>query len=193
MDACREHLVFRAGVSPAEPARPVRLSDGNNSQAGYTLLCGGPVIVEDLRLETRFQAPLLAERNVISGVTVAIPGAEHPFGVLAAHSKTQRSFFPHEVQFLQAIVHFLATAIQKMRAEEALQHSEMRYRELVENATYGIYRASIGGEFLQLNPALVRILGYASKQELINSRRTPSIGIHKMPACCWRSTVAPAG
>jgi hypothetical protein len=172
------HLVFRAGVSPAEPARPVRLSDGNDSQAGYTLLCGGPVIVEDLRLETRFQAPLLAERNVISGVTVAIPGAEHPFGVLAAYSKTQRSFFPHEVQFLQAIVHFLATAIQKMRAEEALQHSETRYRELVENATYGIYRASIGGEFLQVNPALVRILGYASKQELIEQ---PANSIYRNP------------
>jgi two-component system, cell cycle sensor histidine kinase and response regulator CckA len=173
-----KHLVFRAGVSPAESLPPASLRDGKDSQAGYTLLCGAPVVVEDLRLETRFQAPLLAERNVISGVSVAIPGAEHPFGVLTAHSRLRRSFFPHEVQFLQAIAHFLATAMQKMRAEEALQHSETRYRELVENATYGIYRASIGGEFLQVNPALVRILGYASKQELIEQ---PANSIYRNP------------
>jgi PAS domain S-box-containing protein len=53
------------------------------------------------------------------------------------------------------------------RAGLALRHSEERYRELVENAIYGIYRETAQGQFLQVNPALVRMLGYESSKDLM--------------------------
>ncbi|MEK6769911.1 MAG: PAS domain S-box protein, partial [Gemmatimonadota bacterium] len=53
------------------------------------------------------------------------------------------------------------------RAEEALRRSEARYRSLVDGAAYGIYRSSLEGKFLQVNPALVAMLGYASEEELL--------------------------
>jgi hypothetical protein len=53
------------------------------------------------------------------------------------------------------------------RAEQALQRSEAQYRGLVENATYGIYRSTVGGKFLTVNRALVEMLGYASEAELL--------------------------
>ena len=53
------------------------------------------------------------------------------------------------------------------RAEEALRRSEANYRDLVENASYGIYRSSAEGKFLAVNPALVKMLGYASAEELL--------------------------
>src|SRR3984893_7077456 len=52
------------------------------------------------------------------------------------------------------------------RAQEALRLSEARNRDLVENSVYGIFRVSAGGDFLDANPALLRIIGCGSAAEL---------------------------
>jgi two-component system, cell cycle sensor histidine kinase and response regulator CckA len=57
---------------------------------------------------------------------------------------------------------------ERNRAGLALRQSEERYRELVENAIYGIYRETADGRFLQVNPALVRMLGYESSRDLMD-------------------------
>ncbi len=44
-------------------------------------------------------------------------------------------------------------------AEQALRATEERNRDLVENSVYGICRVSEKGEFLDANPALMRLLG----------------------------------
>lgn len=48
---------------------------------------------------------------------------------------------------------------------DALQDSEKRYRGIFTNATEGIYRATITGQFLDVNPAAVAILGCSSPEE----------------------------
>jgi len=53
------------------------------------------------------------------------------------------------------------------RTEKKLRHSEARYRALVGNLTYGICRCNIKGKFLDVNPALATMLGYASREELL--------------------------
>ena len=52
-------------------------------------------------------------------------------------------------------------------AAEALRRSEASFRSVVEDAPYGIYRASLSGELVLVNPALQKILGYASQTELL--------------------------
>jgi len=54
----------------------------------------------------------------------------------------------------------------RIRAERALRESEARFREFIENVTYGIFHATMSGELLYANPALVRMLGYDSFDEL---------------------------
>lgn len=56
---------------------------------------------------------------------------------------------------------------ERKRTEEALRRSEADFRSAVQDAPYGIYRASTEGRFLQLNPALQRMLGYDSSEELL--------------------------
>jgi diguanylate cyclase (GGDEF)-like protein/PAS domain S-box-containing protein len=53
------------------------------------------------------------------------------------------------------------------RAENGLRHSEARYRALAGNLSYGICRCGLDGKFLEVNEAMVKMLGYASKQELL--------------------------
>ena len=40
------------------------------------------------------------------------------------------------------------------------------YEELVENALNGVYQCGEDGRFIRVNPALVRLLGYATEEEL---------------------------
>lgn len=53
------------------------------------------------------------------------------------------------------------------KAEQSIQESESRYRNLFENASYGMYLAKTDGTLIDANPALVRMLGYSSKLELL--------------------------
>jgi diguanylate cyclase (GGDEF)-like protein/PAS domain S-box-containing protein len=56
------------------------------------------------------------------------------------------------------------------RAEKRLRHSKAHYRALVEHSAYGMCRCSKNGRFLDVNQALVKILGYASRQELLAAK-----------------------
>ena len=61
------------------------------------------------------------------------------------------------------------------QTEKKLRHSEARYRALVGNLTYGICRCSTKGKFLDVNQALVTMLGYASKEELLSANHASDI------------------
>ena len=57
---------------------------------------------------------------------------------------------------------------ERNHAEKELRHSKAHYRALTENPTYGICRIDAAGQFLDVNEALVTMLGYGSKEELIH-------------------------
>jgi diguanylate cyclase (GGDEF)-like protein/PAS domain S-box-containing protein len=56
---------------------------------------------------------------------------------------------------------------QRDRAEKELRHSQARYRALAGNLSYGICRCSVDGKFLEVNEAMMRMLGYESREELL--------------------------
>jgi len=116
-------LLLRAGVGWKEGyVGHATVGVGTDSQAGYTLLCNEPVIVEDLRTETRFSGPpLLHDHGVVSGISAVIYGKDQPFGVLGAHTTQRRTFTQDDVHFIQAIANVLAEAIERKQTEEELR------------------------------------------------------------------------
>src|SRR5437868_4523958 len=69
----------------------------------------------------------------------------------------------------------------KLRAEleeagKALKHSQSLYHALVDNPAYGVCRCDAQGKFLNVNEALVAMLGYATKEELLAANH-PSDGV----------------
>jgi two-component system cell cycle sensor histidine kinase/response regulator CckA len=56
---------------------------------------------------------------------------------------------------------------QRKQAEESLRMSEARNCDLIENAVHGVYRSSSERRFLEVNGALIRMLGYQSAAEVL--------------------------
>ena len=116
-------MVLRAGVGWRSGAvGSATVAADPRTQAGFTLSAGEPVVVEDLASENRFHASsLLVEHGVVSGVTVAITGADAAFGILGAHTTHRRKFTEDEVHFLLSVATVLAMAAARNRAEAELR------------------------------------------------------------------------
>ena len=53
--------------------------------------------------------------------------------------------------------------------EGALRQAEEKYRSIVDNAVEGIFQSTPSGRYLSVNPALARMYGYTSPEELVRS------------------------
>jgi len=57
---------------------------------------------------------------------------------------------------------------ERKRAEENLRKSDERYRSLFDRMLDGFYLSTHEGRFVDVNPALVKMFGYSSKQEMLD-------------------------
>jgi PAS domain S-box-containing protein len=164
---------------------------GLESQAGYTLLSEMPVVVRDLRTETRFSGPeLLVDHGVVSGMSVIIHGRERAFGVLGVHSASERAFSEYDVSFLQSVANVLADAIERKRFEERIerrtrqlkrtnkrlrrevrerkQNEEMlrRQAQIIDQIHDSVVATNLDGDVTSWNTGAERLFGYTSKEAL---------------------------
>jgi len=65
----------------------------------------------------------------------------------------------------------------KLKQEVALKISEEKYKSLFENSLDGIYQTTLEGKYIDLNPALIKMLGYDSKEELLQLNILKKINI----------------
>jgi diguanylate cyclase (GGDEF)-like protein/PAS domain S-box-containing protein len=56
---------------------------------------------------------------------------------------------------------------ERKQAETALRESEERYHILFDSMMDGIYRSTHAGKFVDVNPAMVKMFGYSSKEEML--------------------------
>lgn len=141
-----------------------RVGTQSTSQIGYTLLTQAPVIVEDLRIDTRFGGPpLLHNHRIVSGISVIIPGQAQPFGVLGGYSTQSQSFTQDDIYFLQAIANVLATAIERKQAEAQLRLME----RAIAASSNGIVLTDanqLNNPIIYVNPAFEAMTGYTASE-----------------------------
>ncbi len=157
----RNALLLRSGVGWKEGlVGKVTVDADANSQAGYTLLSNKPVVMEDLRTETRFLEPaLLRDHGVVSGVSVVIKCRDSAFGVLSGHSSERRKFSENDIYFLDAIASLLADAIMRNRSEQKLRRSEELYRTVLRDISDAVFLTYFDGTFAYICPNVSVIFG----------------------------------
>ena len=155
-------LLLRSGVGWKDGlVGHVTVGSRENSQAGYTLLSSEPVIVEDLRTETRFNGPvLLHEHGVVSGMSVIIHSKGRPFGVLGVHTTRLKFFTKDDIHFLQSVANVLANAIERKGTEESLARSKAEFEAMFNFIPDAVMFADIKRRIVMCNPAAQSILGY---------------------------------
>ena len=166
-----QELLLRAGVGwHTGLMGQVTVGAGIDSQAGYTLLTETPIVVSDLRKETRFHGPkLLFDHQVISGMSVTILGKNHPYGVLGVHTTRPRVFTDQDTRFLKSIANILAFAIERFQAEADLRDSRNELAVILNGIREGVTAQDRSGRLVYANRAAARLLGYASADELLQT------------------------
>jgi PAS domain S-box-containing protein len=69
---------------------------------------------------------------------------------------------------------------ERKRAAEAVLRSETSFRTVVGDAPYGIFKANLAGKLVMVNPALEKMLGYTSEDELLAVNLAS--GVYRHPA-----------
>ncbi|HEY1437704.1 MAG TPA: EAL domain-containing protein [Casimicrobiaceae bacterium] len=113
-----------AGVGwNADSIGSVTMSADAGTSIRAALCSGNPVMVPDIGAAGQPILPsFLQSHGLRTGLEVAIPTSDGPFGILGAYRRDRRGFSREDANFLKAIATSLGTAIGRHRVEARLSH-----------------------------------------------------------------------
>ena len=134
------------------------------------------VMLEDASEQHTFSSdPYFGRRGALSLLCLPLLRQANLIGMLYLENALLRGAFSAErmavleVLAAQAAISLenAALYLERSRAEEALRASEAKYRTLVNNVNIGVFRSSAtSGRLFQANPALAKMFGYASTDDV---------------------------
>lgn len=88
-------------------------------------------------------------------------------GTIAMYYRRPHNPGAHDRQLIERAAQLAGIAIERSQAEEALRESEARYHSIFEKAVGGIFQTTLDGKYVAVNPALARMYGYDSPNDMI--------------------------
>ena len=158
-----DRVVFASASAPLEPDPLMRrvMAEGSELVEGTE---GSSAAV------LRLVHPGNINRCATSMMSVPIHAQGAVMGILSIQSCTPRAYSREDLKLLQTLADHCGDALQRIEIADSLRKAEAKYHGLFEHATEGIFQVTPAGRHLSANPALARILGYQTPDELIVSR-----------------------
>lgn len=97
--------------------------------------------------------PIIANENIV--------------GTLQLNHKETDAFTNEEIHFFEGICSNISITLMRKQAEQIVKESEKKYRSLIKNMPDGVYKTTEEGKFIEVNPAMIKMLGYDSKDDLL--------------------------
>ncbi|MBE9160929.1 PAS domain S-box protein [Microcoleus sp. CZ3-B2] len=114
-----------------------------------------------------------AENGITSTLDAPVRLGGQTVGVICIEQVgSVRHWTVEEQNFAASLADLVSLAIEasdRDRTQNALRQAEQKYRSIFENAVEGIFQTTPEGRFLSVNPALARIYGYATPEELTSN------------------------
>jgi len=164
IDAGREWFKSKVGWDATEIPREI-------SFGTHTITQADALIVSDTLKDIRFaKNPLAAEAGVRFYAGVPLLTAEgYALGALSVMDHVPHALTEEQSRILWVLARQVMAHLDDQRALGSNPGSESyeRYRRFFESSVVGFYRTTLDGQVLDCNPAFVRIMGYASREELL--------------------------
>jgi sigma-B regulation protein RsbU (phosphoserine phosphatase) len=149
------------------------LHAANSLASGLTRLAEGNinVVLLDLSLpdSSGLETFRVAKAHARDIPIIILSGThDETLAVNAVHAGAEDYLVKGQVNS-ELITRAIVYAIERTESKRALLQAEERYRGIFENSVAGIFQTSPQGAYLDVNPALIRIYGYSSREDLMSS------------------------
>src|SRR5919107_2886246 len=132
-------------------------------------------VLQDPQLIDKGLMPYI--REAFAGEATAMPPVRYepdatiPSVSDVAHRWVQAYIYPVKDAdgTIQEVVLVHEDITERKAAEEERRQAEKKYRSIFENAVEGIFQTPLEGRFMTANPAMARIFGYDSSEELLGA------------------------
>jgi PAS domain S-box-containing protein len=165
-------FVFTKGLLTQIAHPTIELDWVSTFEEGHDAIADGgyDVYLVDYFLEDRNGLDLLREaarHNLQSPVIMLTGRGSHEVDIEAMQAGAADYLVKGQIE-PEDLERSIRYALDRMEAQRALRASEERHRAMFDHLPLGVYRCTPEGEFLDANPALVRILGYPDPASLEN-------------------------
>lgn len=171
-------LVTAVGLSPGEEEQLTSLAPGEQIP-GVVAATGRPLYVTPTAVSTPSAnetdaRPLLQLRNVRVCACLPLRDDDRLLGTLTFASRERDALHGEERDLLYALGRHLAQAQQRWQAQEALRHSEERFRAVLENSLDAAYRRELESDsYDYMSPVIEQMTGFSPAE--MNGMSTPTV------------------
>jgi PAS domain S-box-containing protein len=127
----------------------------------------GPLLIRDTKADPRFRGhPAVAAFPAVASyiaVPIVLSGGTF-FGTLSAADSEPRVLVQDQAELLTVLARFVATQVERDRAEHALRRTESRYRLLAEQGSDVVCLLAEDGMPAYVSPSVTRVLGYGDAE-----------------------------
>jgi PAS domain S-box-containing protein len=141
------------------------------SIANYVRRTGESVILDDASGQNMFSSdPYVGTNRPVSVLCLPIMRHSQLIGLLYLENNLVRGAFTAErIAVLELLAAQAAISLEIATLYQGLRRAEEKYRGIFENIMEGVFQTTPDGRFVAANPALARMFGYESPEELMQA------------------------